>query len=754
MSLLVNLPDGVLHAVPAEHRSVPFAIAVHAAMRQPADVRPAAIAVELGPDAAAQAVVCVRALRQVRPPGGPFPCLAGVLLPNGLIHPAFRSRARVLQRALRASLEAVPDRTRQQHLATSEQEMVCFSPVDSITEAVRCGVDSDVPVYGIDAHGCANVWREACLGEDGGGFLRDPDGFVRRQVPRTEPGRDVWVDGRREAIMAAHLRWILRRHGRVLYTGGIAHWAHLLAQLETPDGAAAEPLRRGVVGRTVVVAPDLALPWLDAGPRVVERYEAWRASVAETGRIDVLGALEGVWGGHNENILRMLADVLGRTHAERLPVVAGHLAGMTLLAARRCHAVADAIVAVRDLVSQEAAAEAGRVLVRDALPWLRPEEWPDAGVLHRVVPEGRSAAAPSREVFLGEPGGQGSRPVSVKPPGDEPRVGVAGGPGGSCTVRARRGRPAGAHWVWPPCERRLFSTAYDAARLALEQRGMATSEVFAGSLLDGFDARGTIRERARGGRLPRVRCLGRATRLAERDAIAEPVVFLFEPEGAGLEADRFSLLRAGGDLAAHVRDRAAYEEFTDREGGAFVSSILLGRELSVPPRLEPFVASTQRIDAGLLFGNPCLNGLQSARWLEAGRFRVCPALHRSGFRDVLELYARRHAIALSAERPREMLVLCGLPYCRERVVVVDAGGFHSTPAIAEACRRLRRRVDVVEMSAFPAAWIERIRLQHTVRTHDLDGLVVDPALEVLLGEGIDADAALLPSWISAQAISP
>src|SRR3990172_7142353 len=94
--------------------------------------------------------------------------------------------------------------------------------------------------------------------------------------------------------MAARLKGLLQRHGRVLFTGGMAHWSRIEALL------AAEGLRPSVKGldmvapmepggfRRAVIDPALAVAHMD----ITARYRARRCSrLSSAGRTGITSGM-------------------------------------------------------------------------------------------------------------------------------------------------------------------------------------------------------------------------------------------------------------------------------------------------------------------------------------------------------------------------------------------------------------------------------------------------------------------------------
>lgn len=122
-----------------------------------------------------------------------------------------------------------------------ETQILPVVPDDSLIEAVRLGLEHDVPVHFIDRDVLGHRSEPLRVPDD---YLVDRLGLetylqhVQPTLPRAEPGS---VDADREVEMAARLRELRAHHDDVLFVCGLAHWAPVRDALtggaEPPAGA-------------------------------------------------------------------------------------------------------------------------------------------------------------------------------------------------------------------------------------------------------------------------------------------------------------------------------------------------------------------------------------------------------------------------------------------------------------------------------------------------------------------------------------
>ena len=140
--LTLDYRGHTLIAVPAVHYRAVFAEMVNRICADE-ETRPAAVAVELEPGAAAAVAAWLRELG-VAPGGKPLPYVLGLLARNRLIHPRFRAAALRLQETTGYQLQELSPRLLARELGYVPTELLPLTPTDSITEAIRCALELDL----------------------------------------------------------------------------------------------------------------------------------------------------------------------------------------------------------------------------------------------------------------------------------------------------------------------------------------------------------------------------------------------------------------------------------------------------------------------------------------------------------------------------------------------------------------------------------------------------------------------------------
>jgi hypothetical protein len=79
---------------------------------------------------------------------------------NRYIHSDQIDKALMLQKLYRSTISELPDELLSDRLNFSRWSTLYISPADSIIEAVRCAIELDIPVYGVDLNDFAHSVKD------------------------------------------------------------------------------------------------------------------------------------------------------------------------------------------------------------------------------------------------------------------------------------------------------------------------------------------------------------------------------------------------------------------------------------------------------------------------------------------------------------------------------------------------------------------------------------------------------------------
>jgi hypothetical protein len=651
-----------------------------------------------------------------------------------------------LQRTHQKPLHEIDPDILHDELAFSTAAILPLAPTDSIIEALRCGVELGVPVFGVDMEESASLERKPCLTEDPISAGRDVAGWALRNARLVQDVRDEEIDFRREIVMVCRLKALLQRYNRVLFTGGLAHWLTISEALQDPKHPAATAIPDGNVNswERVIVDPRLAIPLMDVFPPAVTAYEqnrfpAWRTSPTRR-EIDHEALLDGLLKRTYE-ISFATEGCSGRRHEDlaQVGVFEQLLSGLTVVNQQAVPDLMTLLECADSMMSCHFTSDLHKVFTE--YDWVKPEDWglpvigpPETGSGATLVDiwaparlSGGETVFTHRERIHASMGERRQGPAIFLQTPQSSRSG---------SIR----RQAAESRVWPPDDNALTAATYMAAAAA-GSREYVTEE-FGGCLQDGIDMKAILRSASRGEERVFVR-----RNVESRDGgggeNATVVFILKRPLDTSHGGWRY-LTVGDAYTRGFVRDPRRFDEITGELGSNFLGTVTIGVKGSIPSHMRPFVRGSHHILGVVHFGNPCLDMIQSARWLEKTNYRRSPVFRGNGFRSLLKTYQERFGLDVNLAEPEDALIRFAIPYARERVVVVAPDGFSVDPQVAREAKARRVDIKILPLTMFSSQMIGRIQTQRVVDCYDEAGLYYPEELETVFGESINTFLEHIP----------
>jgi hypothetical protein len=764
--LELTLGQSCLRCVPAVHFRVAFAAHVNTVCR---DFRPDAIAVELGPETAAAARAWLSELGTGPASRRPLPCMLGLLKANRRIRPSKREAAVRLQQVTGRNLNELPPELLKELLGYSSVRVLYLSPTDSILEAMRCALELEVPLYGVDLEESAERTGEPAMLQDPTMAWKDVVQYVERNAPFAEAQRDEEIDSRRETVMAARVKGLLAKHRRVAFTCGLAHWPRLrqlLADAETrptPVADAAQITPQGF--RRVVVHPSLAIYHLDVFPRFAAGYEESRITADQRRSFQPAHSpatmfremLDLAYERHfarfeTSQLDRRHEDLESRNDLERL------LINLCSVKQLQVPDLFTAMTAAQGVMSEPFRNTLASVLME--FPWATAEDWPELSVL---------APTPSpRHSFLRaeltDRKGRRGPTFCIDP--------LPGRGGGSYRVEipvpsnwaekydAEEGRDDRPWRFWNPRDYLKTAMSARAIELARHQREDSRSEAFEGALMDGVDVKTTLRAHTRGEDRVYVRVAKPRRRQHATATIGDgfPIVWILRPE-----VQTGGALSPSGDFLKILRPKIQDQDGlakVERERGSCVL-IAVDYSTSGPdPRIHINGRPVKRqvLMGFLLFQPPHFEWEQSAAWIEQTKYERSPFLNALTMDGVNAFYRREHGIDPCAYDWPVALVLMGIPYARHAngTLTVGAPDRFALPRVtAEFAVKHSVRIQQIPLSYFPREELEKMATDYTVPILGETGNDYSSEVERAMGESQTAYRNLVPQkWLTFGKRSP
>lgn len=761
--MIRNLPEldisgNKLVAVPAIHYRAVFAMQVLSAFNN-RKTRPDAIAVELGPAAVAMIKNWFRELGIIGK-NKPFPTMLGLAHQNKRIHPRYKSRAMDLQQKYGKPLHKIPPSVLKDKINYSPVSLICLSSVDSIIEAIRCAVEWDIPVYGIDIEETAHTETHEFLIEDPLKAQDDLPGYIKRNQTPAMKIRDEYIDGRREIVMAARLKYLLKKYKQVLFTGGLAHWSEIQRLLNDSGLKPATQISEDQSSEytRVLVHPAFALPQMDILPNITAWYEKQRDirgnrhknSIKEIFINLFYTQLNAAYGSYFNDATGEIEPSEKQKILERWPGFRQLLENLCAVTQRHPLHFASLLDLAETALSDNFRDILLDTFLRGDIRWTLPEDFPDLPVMVPAGIDSDGAGKQSaREAIIGVPEeNRNDRNKTKYHFSDSFLLNVPGDKYRSTLVSADWFMPEGYKtgqtetsfynpWVWPPCEYLLHGTAYEAANMVKLNKINKRTEIFEGSLLEGVDIKATIRAGVKGDK--NIYINSKRENIKEDRSITngtslDPTVFIFE-EYSKMNDGHWELGAAGNPSIRNYVEALELTRFDQKIynlGDYFIGSAAIEKSGSVPDSLRHVLAYMKELAGFVTFGNPCAHVMQSVEWLKATRYDSCPVIRNLSIWTLLKFYEIHHDININLDDWAQTLVRLAIPYASARVVIIAPDNYVPDPISYNEARKKNIDLDIVPLSSFPKDRVKQLRKRYAVYAGP-DGLKFSKKAEQLLG---------------------
>ncbi len=725
-SLQLRIGDASIWAAPSVHFRLAFAEEVNWLC---STQKPDAIAVELGPATVAAATSWLRELGVAPGRDVKLPCMLGLMKPNRRIRPSFQKTAVRLQELTGKELHELSPDLLHRYLEYSAFTLLPLSSTDSIIEAMRCALELNIPVYGVDLEETAERHRKAIMLQDPASASGALEDYVRLNGTYAEQQRDDEVDSRRELAMAARLKGLAATHKRIVFVCGLAHWRSLRTLLMDASPKPAlypAPTENDLdLFTRVILHPLLAIHHLDTFPVFTDYYEDQRKS-ASPRKTSLRGAtrdwyevfqemLENTYLRHflpedsPEQLDRDCEDFDSRDAFQSL------LRNLCVLRQCRTPDIFTAMGAARGVMSEGFCRKLADVCME--IEWAAPCDYPDLAVLRPSPPSagrGTQASAPDSalraELIAGD--GWRSQPFFVQ---SFP---------GRCSIPLNIIR-----WKWPnevepavpplssgtetwvPTEDLINALLFRAIRLARSQDTGPHIELFEGSLLDGIDVKTTIRSAAKGDDQIYVRCDPRQqVHISSSDEDADldgfPVVWLFRLADSARWEWKFS-----ADSLQNLHDEypKTWDEAKLPSAGLMFTAVAAVTDSRVDVELsrEGYEVRTDSIIGKLSYWPQCCVR-RTAEWAIETKLTRNPVGNEDTIEDLRRLYRERYGIELVNEPWHLTLIRMAIPFARRAITVVAPDGHTLPSSVYQDAARRRVQVRVVPLSYFPSDILRRI----------------------------------------------
>jgi hypothetical protein len=762
-TITVLFHDSKLMAVPSIHFNHIFASEVNRICSKP-ETRPEAIAIELGPRTAEVAISWLKELGIGPGNHKKLPVMLGLTKQNRMIRSSFREKAFRLQEEIGKDLSELPPEVLHRELEFAGCGLLCLSPTDSIIEAMRCALELNIPLYGVDLEKTAYGHYGPILVPDpipANGNLID---YVARNAPYAAQQRDEEIDSRREIAMAARLKALKSEYRRILFTCGLAHWLPIRKLLEDPSLRPSPFLdppdqKEGDFTR-VIVHPLIAIYHMDLFPALVKEYEtSRRPSNESTDSEDRKTALDPI---------EIFEDLLKKTYLnyfcrktekrrykQRYQDLAIHRqfeAYLNNLCVLNHRVVPDLVMTIK-AAQQTMSKDFVRTLSARFLhfPWASPDQFPDCSLL---VPssghEDRGLCAAfsknglqhGQHFYIQPMHGNSQYSTDLEIPYKWRRV-------------RQKEEDGGLLHTWIPWDFLISSMSLRAINHSRGKKYERKTEVFEGSILEGIDIKSTLRACSRGEDVVYVRDrLKKYSCDTSHPGDGFPVVWILDPrEHRGA---RWNALYEDCDwMRKHVRDPESLDWMREKRGHKMIALIGYGDlHLKTKASDRNRMIQTDRYYGILIYQPICWTKNQFAHWVEVTGYKRNPFCDRnelglSALSDLTAYFEKEHGVKIGEFDWATTLMLFAIPFAKDRVTVVVPSNYQIPPLVFERARRYGIEISIAPLTPFSQQEIERVSLNYMAPALTMEPrCIFSKSIEEAIGESQTANRDLVPqSWI-------
>ncbi|MBC8459567.1 MAG: hypothetical protein H8D67_16375 [Deltaproteobacteria bacterium] len=723
--IIIHYGCAELHVVPAIHFSHVFASAVHRCCYDP-NRRPNAIAVELGPQAAAHAH---QWLKEITVDNKSLPVMLGLLKQNRIIRSSYKEKALRWQQETKMDLSEMPPELLQQEFGYCGYSLLCLSPSDSIIEAIRCSVEFNMPVYGIDLEDMAGgIYKRVQIQAPQTADLLAT--YINQNAHFAEQQRDEEIDHRREIVMAARLKALLHRYRRVVFICGMAHWLQIKKHLN--DNAIAPAYLPESVGmdegrlRRVVVHPVLAIECLDLFPALAFQYEKkrliLRADTKNDRRKFNLNAAalfsRQLQKACKQYFVKNLPHTPSADRSGDLEMLCYFKEYLQNLALFSCRPVPDIFMTIQS-ARETMSADFVKILTDSLMkfPWASLDEFPDCALVSPSLEVGNKTGM---EVTLQVTDRYNKKRFFLQPSSSTTHGSPSYAPlEWDYDMEANEKETVNDRLhTWGPYDRLITVLSARAIEYAAKKGIGRKTAPFEGSLCKGIDVKHTLRSFSRGVEQYYVKDLAKVTPQPPNILERFPVVWILRTK-ADDDAEWKMLFEPSRYMEKHIRDKLVYQQIVTKYGREMVSIVAYGKAIEENPAA---------IDAGLrcdhysgitIFQPICWTNKQFARWAEMTGYARTPFC--SGIGELHALYRQRYHINIKALHWTTALILLAVPFAEEFLTVVIPAEYEIDKVVFAAATRYGVQVRFVPLQRFLQADLDRLS-----RCHMVPALSVEP----------------------------
>jgi hypothetical protein len=760
-SLVISYKGSELLAVPAAHFNHIFASEVNRLCSDLA-TRPDVIAVELGHSSVAAAKDWLIELGVYSGYRKDFPVMLGLMKRNHVIRPSLRDKVFNLQKETGRDLSELSPEVLYRELGITGFSLLCLSPVDSIIEAIRCGLELNIPVYGVDLENIPDSKYKPVFIQDPKLARTDMVSYIAQNARFAEEQRDEEIDHRREIAMTARIKSLLQNYRRVLFTGGMAHWTSLKNLLEDESIKPSMPCDSPAVQlskfKRVVVHPVIAIEHMDIFPAIAREYEKLRTPVnsqrCHSGEMAInpesifqssmmKACREYFYGkNHNDHDRKIGQNLM------RFEDFQAYVRNLCILKQRIVPDFFMITKASQEIMSKDFTQVLVNVFMR--FPWASPEAFNDCALLVPPSDDENDSGLTvlysndfmKKEYFYMRSQIPTNPSMTTKIPFTwQEMKKLQKRPFFDCSLH-----------TWLPWDRLVTSLSKRALdNINGKYRARKTVE-FEGSILEGIDMKSTTRAYSRGKDQIYVRDISDEKIRLTNPMQGYPVVWILHP--VKHDSSEWNVLyEPCSYMEKYIRDQEYFKKIAIQQGSHMVAVIGYGK---TSYKDSPGISRQIKCDRfqGFVSYQPiCWTNKQYARWAESTNYRRNPfcndgSLSKGYPSDLSKYYKNTLGVEIWQFDWETILLLFAIPFSKDVLTVVVPEDYQIKQVVHEKAKKFGVEICTVTLRLFSKEEIERISCCYLVPAITIDPeCIYSREIEQAIGEKQTDNRHLVPQQV-------
>lgn len=283
--LICEFKDSKIIAVPSIHHDPIFALKVREILLDPL-FNIDCIAIELGGNISRFIVDWLKELKTEK--GDKLPVLLGLFKPNNLIHPIFKEKVKNYQKKTKKDLCDLDPATLFYEFNFIDHKIISLLPMDSIIESVRCSIELNLPIYGIDLDYTTLPMSKSYIKIQDSQLSKDNFAeYVNYNSKILATDKDAVII-KREKVMATRLKKLADSYKEILFVCGLGHWCGIEELLKDDKIKKADILweKENIKLKKIIIDKADAISLVNLFPKSIYEYENMRVPINTLNNFD------------------------------------------------------------------------------------------------------------------------------------------------------------------------------------------------------------------------------------------------------------------------------------------------------------------------------------------------------------------------------------------------------------------------------------------------------------------------------------